>query len=320
MTCGAARSDAVGSATSRRRAIRSWRPRAFGSWQLYLLLLPAIVYTIIFCYVPMYGVQIAFKRFSPRLGFADSPWVGFHYFEQFFSSYYFWRLIKNTLTLGLYSVSLFWISIVFALALNELRQARFKRWAQTLTYAPHFISIVVVVGMLYSFLNPSTGLVNAILQRFGHEPILFLESPAWFPHLYVWSGVWQYLGWGTIIYLAALTGIDMELLDAAKVDGASRLQRIRHVNLPAIMPAVTVLLVLDVGRIMSVGFEKVLLMQNSLNMSASDVIQTFVYRVGILDAEYSYATAVSLFDALINITLLVIANVVARRSTGAGLW
>ena len=305
--------------TSRRRPLGVMK-RILRSWQLYVLLLPAILYTAIFSYIPMYGIQIAFKRFSPRLGFWDSPWAGFVYFERFFNSYYFWRLLWNTLVLGVYSLGLFWLPIVFALILNELRQIRFKKFSQTLTYAPHFISTVVVVGMLYAFLNPATGAVNGLLSRLGMEPVLFLQSPEWFPHIYVWSGVWQGLGWGTIIYLAALAGVNMELNDAAKVDGASRLQRIWHINVPAIMPTVMVLLILQIGQILSVGFEKVLLLQNDLNLSSSDIISTFVYRMGILEAEYSYATAIGLFDSVINLILLVLANLLARRATGSSLW
>lgn len=296
------------------------RRRLRQSWQLYVLILPAMAYFVVLHYVPMYGVQIAFKRFLASKGIWGSPWVGFEHFERFFRSFYFWRLIRNTLVLSAYQLVLFPLPIILALSLNELRNGAFKKWAQTLTYAPHFISVVVVVGMLYAFLDPSTGLVNHLIEALGGESVLFMQSAGWFPHLYVWSGVWQTLGWSSIIYLAALTGVNPELHDAARVDGAGRLQRIGHVNIPAIMPTIIVLLILDFGHFMTVGFEKVLLMQNSLNASTSDVIQTFVYKTGLLKGQYSYAAAVGLFDSVINVILVVTMNYVSRRVTDNSLW
>src|SRR5699024_4724159 len=215
---------------------------------------------------------------------------------------------------------LFPLPIILALALNELRSRLFKRFSQTLTYAPHFVSTVVVVGMLFAFLDPNTGLVNHALGLMGLDPIQFMQEPGWFRHLYVWSGVWQSLGWGTIIYLAALAGVNPELHQAAQVDGANRLQRIRHVNLPAIMPTVVILFILDFGSFMSVGFEKVLLMRNDLNASTADVIQTFVYETGLLQGQYSYAAAVGLFDSVINILLLITVNQLARKFSENSLW
>ncbi|MGO1199802.1 MAG: ABC transporter permease [Dermabacteraceae bacterium] len=312
---GAARTSTV--PVSRRRRFAR---RARASWQLYVLVAPALIFFLIFNYVPMYGVQIAFKDFIASAGIWDSPWAGFEHFERFFHSFYFWRLLRNTLLLSLYQVLLFPLPIILALALNEVRKQLFKRFAQTLTYAPHFVSMVVVVGMMFALLDPRIGLINHLIDLLGFAPIQFMQEPSWFRHLYVWSGVWQSLGWGTIIYLAALAGVNPELHQAAEVDGANRLQRIRHVNIPAIMPTVVILFILDFGSFMSVGFEKVLLMSNTLNASTSDVIQTFVYRTGLLQGQYSYAAAVGLFDSVINIILLVTVNQLARKYTENSLW
>lgn len=268
----------------------------------------------------MYGVQIAFKNFYANLGIWGSPWTGFDHFIRFFDSYYFWRLLKNTIALSLYQLLLFPLPIILALSINELRNGAFKKWTQTLTYAPHFISVVVVVGMLVIFLDPTTGLVNRLIVAFGGEPIQFLTSPEWFRHIFTWSGVWQTLGWSSIIYIAALAGVNPELHEAAKVDGATRFQRILHINIPSILPTIVVLFILNIGSFMTIGFEKVLLMQNELNSSTSDVIQTYVYQVGLLEGQYSFAAAIGLFDSLINIILLVTFNYVARKTTESSLW
>jgi putative aldouronate transport system permease protein len=291
------------------------------SWELYVFLLPAFLYFLIFHYVPLYGLLIAFKDFNPALGVWDSPWVGFMWFEDFFSSYYFWDLIKNTIGISLYSLIVgFPMPIILALAFNEVKDGLFKRGLQTITYAPHFISLVVMVGMIISFLSPQTGLINHILGLFGVEPIDFMQDPGWFKTVFVFSGVWQGMGWGAIIYIAALSGVDPQLHESAKVDGASRLQRIWHINIPALLPTIIILFILDMGSLLSVGFQKILLMQNDLNMESSDVIATFVYRTGILDAQYSYSTAVGLFDAVINATILVIVNQIARKRSETSLW
>ncbi len=290
------------------------------SWQLYTFLLPALTFFIIFHYIPMYGVQIAFKDFFATMGINGSPWVGFEHFERFFNSYYFWRLLKNTLIISLYQLCLFPLPVIFALMLNELRNGAFKKWTQTLTYAPHFISVVVVVGMIIAFLDPTTGIVNHLIEKLGGSSVQFLTSPDWFRHIYVWSGEWQGLGWGSIIYLAALAGVNPELLEAAKVDGATRLQRIIHINIPAILPTIVILFILNIGKFMSVGFEKVLLLQNSLNSETSDIIQTFVYETGLLEGQYSFAAAVSLFDSVINIILLVTVNQIAKKVSDNSLW
>jgi len=288
-------------------------------WQYYILLLPMVVYFIIFKYGPMYGLQIAFKDYTPITGFSASPWVGFEHFKDFFDSFYFWRLIRNTILISLYDLALFPISIIVALSFNELRDGRFKKITQTITYAPHFISLAVMVGMLISFLDPDTGIINYALKGLGFEPIDFMQSAGWFKSIFVWSNHWQQLGWGAIIYLAALASVDPQLIDAAKVDGATRLQRIRHINIPAIMPTIVILLILQLGNSMNLGFQKIILMQNSLNMESSSVIQTYVFENGILQGRYSFAAAIGLFDSLINFGLLIFFNRLARR-TGTSLW
>ncbi len=290
-------------------------------WQLYLLITPVVIYFIIFHYWPMYGVQIAFKDFIATKGIWGSPWVGFKHFERFFDSYFFWRLMKNTLGISLYELAVgFPVPIVLALMINEVRLKGYRKFVQTITYAPHFLSTVVVVGMLMMFLSPNSGLVNMAIKAFGGEPIFFMTEPGWFKSIYVFSGVWQQMGWSSIIYLAALAGIDPQLHEAARVDGASRLQRIWHVNLPGIRSTIVILLILNFGSLMGVGFEKVFLMQNSLNLEGSDVISTYVYRSGILGAQYSFSAAVGLFNSVINFILLITVNRIARKVNQVSLW
>lgn len=290
------------------------------NWDLYLLIFPVIAYFIVFHYVPMYGVQIAFKDFIATLGIWDSPWVGMKHFERFFNSYYFWRLIKNTLIIGIYTLAVaFPIPIIIALMLNEVRNSKFKKFVQTVIYAPHFLSTVVVVGMLILFLKPD-GLINQIIILVGGKPIAFMSEPSWFKTLYVFSDVWQTMGWSSIIYLSALTAVDYSLHESAMIDGASRFQRIWHINIPTIMPTIIILFILNAGSVMSVGFEKVFLMQNTLNMSTSDVISTFVYRSGIEQAEYSFSAAVGLFNSIINFIMLVMVNFFAKKINQTSLW
>lgn len=290
-------------------------------WRLYVLITPVLVYFAIFHYLPMYGVQIAFKDFIGTRGIWGSPWVGFKHFERFFESYFFWRLLKNTIGISLYELAVgFPVPILLALMINEVRQSSYKRFVQTVTYAPHFLSTVVLVGMLVIFLSPTSGIINKAIDAFGREPVYFLTEPQWFKSIYVFSGVWQSMGWSSIIYLAALTGIDPHLHEAARVDGATRLQRIWHINLPGIRPTIVILLILNIGSIMGVGFEKIFLMQNSLNMESSDVISTYVYRSGILGAQYSFSAAVGLFNSIVNFILLISVNQIARRLNQASLW
>jgi len=297
-----------------------WK-RIIKNYELYIFILPAFLYFIIFHYAPMYGVQIAFKDYIATKGIMKSPWVGFKHFKYFFDSYYFGILLKNTIGISIYSLAVgFPIPIVLALLLNELKSERFKKVVQNVTYVPHFISTVVMVGMIVSFLSPNSGVINQIIKAFGGEPIYFMTRSDLFKSIYVWSGIWQNAGWSSIIYLAALSGIDMELHEAAIVDGATRLQRIRHINIPGIMPTVVVLLILNCGSIMNVGFEKIFLMQNSLNMESSDVISTYVYRRGLLNAQYSFSSAVGLFNSVINFTLLVIVNRISKSVNETSLW
>lgn len=291
------------------------------NWELYLLILPVISYFIIFHYLPMYGVQIAFKNFLVAKGIWGSPWIGFGHFERFFRSYHFWSLIKNTLGISVYQLVVgFPIPIILALMMNEVRSKTFKNAMQTITYAPHFLSTVVLVGMMTSFLSPKNGIINEIIKVLGGEPIFFMTEPAWFKTLYVLSGVWQNAGWGSIVYMAALAGIDTQLYEAAIVDGATKLQRIRHVTIPGILPTAITLLILDAGRMMSVGFEKVFLMQNSLTMQASDVISTYVYRIGLVGSEFSFSAAVGLFNSIINFILLITVNKLAKKFSETSLW
>ena len=290
-------------------------------WQLYIFLLPALIYFLIFHYGPMYGVQIAFKRYMPSLGIIGSPWVGFDHFKRFFNSYYFGDLIKNTLGISIYELILgFPMPIILALVFNELKNGFFKKFAQTVTYAPHFISTVVIVGMLVSFLSPSTGIINHIISALGGDRHAFLEDPKWFKTIYVLSGIWQNTGWNTIIYMSALAGVNPELHEAAAIDGASRFQRLLYINLPALVPTMIILLIMNFGSIMSMGYEKILLMQNPLNIAASNVISTFTYQQGLIDANYSYAAAVGLFNAAINAILLLSVNKITRKITDIGLW
>ncbi|OMF62303.1 ABC transporter permease subunit [Paenibacillus sp. FSL R5-0766] len=297
-----------------------WR-RMIRNWELYLFIAPAFLYFLIFHYGPMYGIQIAFKNFIPTLGVTGSPWVGFDHFIRFFNSYYFWDLLWNTLSISLYELAIgFPLPIILALAFNEVKDSFFKRTVQTVTYAPHFISVVVMSGMIITFLSPSSGMIVNLVQALGFQSPQFLTDPAWFKTVYVLSGVWQSAGWGTIIYLAALSGVDPQLHEAAVVDGASRFKRILHINIPAIIPTITILLILNMGSILGVGFEKILLLQNPLNMGSSDVISTFVYRSGLVDAQYSFSTAVGLFNSVVNAILLITVNQIARRTSENSLW
>ncbi|WP_114855972.1 sugar ABC transporter permease [Brachybacterium sp. YJGR34] len=293
------------------------------SWQLYLLLLPAVVWVILFAYWPMYGIQIAFRDFTPAGGITGSDWVGLKHFEKFVTSYNFWPLLRNTLVLAFYElIAGFPVPIILALALNAVRQKYFSRVVQLITYAPNFISIVVVVGILVMLLDPQSGIVTHAFSLLGLEAPAFLTDPGWFRHTYVWSGIWQTAGFSAIIYLAALSSVPPELHEAAKVDGASHLRRMWHIDLPAIMPIAIVLMILNVGSIMSVGFEKVLLMQNPLNLSTSQVIDTYVYEVGLKSPipQYSYATAIGLFRSVVGLILLLAVNALSRRITKAGLF
>jgi len=292
-------------------------------WQLYAMLALPLLWLAIFAYWPMYGVIIAFKDFNIVDGIWGSPWVGFKHFERFMESYLFLRLLRNTVVLHVYElVATFPLPIILALALNMVRRRWFSRSVQLITYAPHFISTVVVVGIIVVLVDPTSGVVYRLTDLLGLPTVDLLGNPGSFRHLYVWSGAWQTMGFSAIIYLAALTSVDPELHEAAVVDGASRLRRIWHIDLPAIRPVAVVLLILNMGSILSVGFEKVLLMQNNLNLHASEVIDTYVYKVG-LEAQipqFSYATAIGLFRSVVGLILLVVANSIARRFSKSSLW
>ncbi|RAP77216.1 ABC transporter permease [Paenibacillus montanisoli] len=291
------------------------------NYDLYLFILPVLVYFAIFHYIPMYGVQLAFRDYNPIDGILGSKWVGLEYFERFFNSAYFWTIIKNTVVISLYSLLIgFPAPLILALLLNQLPSQKYKRFIQTVTYAPHFISVVVIVGILMVFLSPSTGIVNTMITFFGGEPINFMAKPKLFSTLYVFSDIWQTAGWGAIIYLAALAAISPELHEAAMIDGATKLQRIRHIDIPGIMPTVIILLILSLGGVMSLGFEKVYLMQNQLNVSSSEIIATYVYKVGLQNGDFSFSTAVGLFNTVINFVLLVIVNRFAKRVSEHSLW
>lgn len=295
--------------------------KALSSWQLYLMILPLVAFFIVFHYMPMYGVVIAFKDFTPAVGIWQSPWVGLKHFRRFFSMHYAPRLIWNTLALSLYSlVAGFPMPIILALAFNEMKDGRLKKFVQTVTYAPNFISTVVIVGMVITFLSPSTGIINNAIQFFGGTPKHFMEDPRWFRHIYVLSGIWQGTGWGTVIYLAALSGVDEQLHESAMIDGASRLQRLWYINIPVLIPTMTIILIMNFGSVMSVGFEKALLMQNPLNMATSDIIATFTYRTGLLEGQYSYSAAIGLFNSIINSILLISVNWLADKYSEASLF
>ncbi|WP_425457034.1 ABC transporter permease [Cohnella terricola] len=290
-------------------------------WQLYLLILPPLLFFLIFKYYPMANAVLAFKDFNVIKGIWGSPWVGLKHFELFFENPIFWTLLKNTLLLSFYLLLAgFPIPILLALMLNEIRSGRFRRVVQLVTFAPYFISTVVMVSILMLFLAPRLGFANVALQHFGLEPINFLGEPGMFRSIYVWSEIWQTAGYSAVIYLAALAGIDPTLYEAAKVDGASRLQKIIHVDLPGILPTVTIILILNVGNVMTIGFEKIYLLQNSLNLPASEVIATYVYGMGLLNANYSFATAVGLFNSVINLILLVTVNTLAKRLSNTSIW
>ena len=297
------------------------RRRMKKHWQLYLIVALPMVFILLFSYGPMYGIQIAFKDFNPIDGIWNSRWVGLEHFQDFIGSHQFVRLLTNTLGITLYTlIAGFPIPIILAISLNECGNAVFKKTVQMVTYAPHFISVVVMAGIVLMFLSPHTGVVNQFLQLFGLERIDFMAKPQYFKSIYVWSGIWQNMGYNSIIYLSALSGVDPSLHEAAMVDGTSRLKRIWHVDIPGILPTIIILLIMNTGNIMSLGYEKILLMQNSANMVASDVISTYVYRVGLQDAQYSLSAAVGLFNAVINCAVLVIVNAIARRVSEISLW
>lgn len=287
---------------------------------LYVMLLPVLLFYVVFHYAPMYGAVIAFKDFSPRLGIWESPWIGFEHFETFFTGAYFWRTIKNTLLISFYELLFgFPAPIVLALLLNEVRHTLFKRTVQTVTYLPHFISLVVICGIVKDF-TASDGVINDILVYMGGERLSLLLEPDMFRTIYVSSGIWQHIGWGTIIFLAALTGIDPEQYEAARMDGAGRWKQMLHVTIPGLMPTIVILLILNIGRLMNVGFEKIILLYNPSTYETADVISSYVYRVGLQDFNYSFSSAVGLFNSAINFLLVIFSNWLSRKLNNTSLW
>jgi putative aldouronate transport system permease protein len=284
------------------------------SWQLYILLLVPVVYLLIFKYLPMYGVQIAFREFNPALGFSASPWVGMKHFINFFNSQQFVRLVSNTLILGFFTMLFsFPCPIILGISINEARNKAFGKTAQMITYAPYFISTVILVSMLMQFLAVRGGLFNSMRALLGMPPINLMADPKMFRVLYILSGIWQGTGYGAVIYIAALSSVNPELYEAAEIDGATILKKIINIDLPSIMPVAIMLLIMNCGSIINVGYEKVLLMQNQLNMATSDVISTYVYRIGITSAQYSYSSAIGLFNSVVSIALLLVVNWLSRR-------
>lgn len=294
-------------------------------WQLYLFLLVPVIYVIIFKYIPMAGIQLAFKKYKVALGIWGSPWVGMKNFQKFFNSYQFVNVVTNTLKLSAYSIIVgFPFPILFALMLNVVENMHFKKTVQTITYMPHFISTVVLVGMIIQIFNPTSGLYGRFVQILtGSKASDLMASTSGFTHIYIWSGVWQNFGWDSIMYLAALTAVNHELHEAAEIDGATRFQRVLHVDLPAIVPTITIMLIMRMGSVMSIGFEKVYLMQNDLNLAASEVISTYEYKRGLATAgatDFSLSTAIGLFNSVINLIMMVVVNAICGRLSETSLW
>jgi putative aldouronate transport system permease protein len=290
-------------------------------WQLYALVLPAFVFVVIFNYWPLYGIQIAFKDFNAGLGFVGSKWVGFEHFIRFFQIPTFWTLIKNTVGISVYGlVAGFPIPIILAFMINEVRSRRFKKSVQMITYAPYFLSTIVTCGLLLLFLKKDTGVINAIVVALGGEAKDYIAQSKYFWSLYVWSDIWKGMGWGTIIYLAALSTVDQEIVEAAVIDGVNRIQKIFYVDWPVIVPTVIILLILSFGSLVGIGYEKILLLQTPLNMDASDVLSTYTYRQGILGGQYDYTTAIGLLNSLVNGFLLLGVNYIARKTSETSLF
>lgn len=293
--------------------------RVFANWQAYLLILPALLTTGIFHYYPFYGIQIAFKNFKNSRGIWGSAWVGLKHFKNMIDTMDI-SVIWNTLSISLYSIAVFPCAVIFALMLNEVRNMKFKKTVQMVSYAPHFISSVVLVSMIQCFFQRSNGLVNNVIELCGAERIDFLNIPQYFASMYVWSGVWQNVGWDAIVYIAALAGVSSDQIEAAKIDGANRLQVVWHVNVPHILPTIVTLLIMRTGSVLSVGFEKIFLMQTPLNLEASRVLSTYVYEMGIQKGRLDYATAVGLFNNLVNVAILLIVNTVSKKLSETSLF
>ena len=301
-------------------SLKKWFGRLHKNRQLYVLILPAIISVFIFHYIPIYGVQVAFKDFRASMEIWGSPWVGLKHFARFFEMPFFGMMIRNTLSISLYSLATFPCAVIVALLLNELRNERFKKVVQMVSYAPHFVSTVVVCSMVLIFFDKNRGLANNVLALLGRERISFIETPKYFSSLYVWSGVWSSVGWNTIIYLAALSSISPEMIEAARIDGASQWKILWHINVPSILPTIVTLLILNTGSSLSGGFEKIYLLQNPLNLDASRVISTYVYEVGMGSGQFSYSTAIGLFNNVVNVVCIVLVNQISRTVTHISMW
>lgn len=298
----------------------SFKRRLKKSWQWYLLLLPALIYVAVFDYGPMYGLQIAFKEYQPSKGIIGSQWTGLSHFIRFIQYPDFWRMIRNTLSISLYSLCTFPCAIIFALMLNEVSRLKLKKGVQMITYMPHFMSEVVVCSLVIMLLDRANGPINNLIASLGGSRVSFISVPEFFSSIYVWSGVWQGLGWNSILYISALASISPELIEAARIDGASRLQIIRYVNLPGILPTIAITFIMRVGGLLSVGYTKIFLLQTDLNLEASQVISTYVYNVGLMGGQYSYATAINLFNNIVNIIVLIAANRIVKKITKTGMF
>ncbi len=301
--------------------MKKWKKNLIYNWDLYIFLLPTLIYYAIFHYAPMYGLQIAFKSFKATKGIWGSPWVGLDNFARFFRSAQFWDILSNTVVLSLESLVLgFFPPIILALMLNQVENEKFKKFVQGVTYAPHFISTVVMVSLLFCLLSTRNGIINRVIMFFGGEAVPFMRDAEYFRGTYIVSGIWQSMGFSAIIYIAALAGISSELHEAAIIDGASKWQRVIHIDIPGILPTITILLIMRSGSIMSVGFEKVFLMQTSLNLKRSQVISTYVYQVGLVDANFSFSAAVGFFNSIVNFIMIMLVNFISSKISETSLW
>jgi putative aldouronate transport system permease protein len=300
---------------------KTWLERMKGNWDLLLFCLPGIVVTVIYHYIPIYGIQIGFKNYKIASGIVGSTWTGLENFRRFFSGAYAWLTIKNTLILSAYSmVSGFPMAVILALLLNSFRHKKYRKVIQAVTYAPNFISTIVMCGMLILFLSPRVGVVNMVIKSLGGEAINFMGKSYMWRHIYVWSGIWQSMGWSSVIYFAALAGVSPEYHEAAIVDGATKFQRVLHIDLPFLAPTMTMLLILNCGSILSIGFEKAYALQNDLNIGVSEIISTYVYKVGIINRDVSFSTAIDLFNSVVNSILLITVNAITGKMSGNSLW
>ena len=308
------------SARTRSERLRKYLRGMASDWQLYALIALPVVWIFLIDYVPMNGILISFEDYRIKAGIFGSKWVGLKWYKKFIEYPAFWKILLNTLRISIYDLATFPLSMILALLINELNNKVFKKTVQMITYMPHFISTVVICSMLTLFMNRSNGLFNNVIAFFGGERKAFMENASLFPGIYVWSGVWQGIGWGSIIYLSALSSVSPELVEAAKIDGATRMQIIWHVNIPTILPTFVILLIMRCGSVLSVGYGKILLLQNSLNLDTSQVISTYVYQLGFQDGQWSYSSAIGMFNTVVNVICLLSVNALARRVSDVGLW